>query len=144
MADKKNMINGAMLVSNRYLNNNIYYIYIEMKRPYVITLHYKNNLISKFNLKYPEQAFEYANDNLITVMRDEKIPIKEIKRMFLLFVEQFYTMRVNKVKCKSSDHNLFMAAFLALMKMNIIQDNNENGFIITKRKLKNKKLKFIN
>jgi len=128
----------------RYLNNNIYYIYIEMKRPYVITLHYKNNLISKFNLKYPEQAFEYANDNLITVMRDEKIPIKEIKRMFLLFVEQFYTMRVNKVKCKSSDHNLFMAAFLALMKMNIIQDNNENGFIITKRKLKNKKLKFIN
>jgi len=113
-----------------------------MKRPYVITLHYKNNLISKFNLKYPEQAFEYANDNLITVMREEKIPIKEIKRMFSLFVEQFYRMRVNKVKCKSEDHNLFMAAFLALMKMNIIQDNNENGFIITKRKLKNKKLKF--
>tara|TARA_R100000951_G_C2646636_1_gene182779 strand:+ start:2116 stop:2463 length:348 start_codon:yes stop_codon:yes gene_type:complete len=114
-----------------------------MKRPYVITLHYKNTYISKFNLRDPNEAFDYANNNLIKVMREEKINILEIKRMFLLFVEQFYKMRVNRIKCNMEDHNLFMAAFLALMKMNIIQDNNENGFIITKRKLKNKKLKMV-
>ena len=112
-----------------------------MKRPYVITLHYKNTFISKFNLQYPEEAFDFANKNLISVMRDEKINIHEIKRMFQLFVDQFYKMRVNKVKCISSDHNLFMGAFLALMKMNIIQDDNENGYIITKRKPKKKKKK---
>ena len=107
-----------------------------MKRPYVMTLHYKNKYLSKFNLKEPNEAFDYANDNLIQVMRDEKINIKQIKTTFLLFVEQFYRLRTNKVKCKTSDHRLFMAAFLALMKMNIIQDDNENGYIITKRKPK--------
>lgn len=113
-----------------------------MKRPYVITLHYKNTYLSKFNLKEPNEAFDYANDNLIQVMREEKVSIHEIKRMFLLFVEQFHKMRVNKVKCSMSDHNLFMAAFLALMKMNIIPNDNQNGYIITKRK-KKKKLKMV-
>lgn len=105
-----------------------------MKRPYVMTLHYKNKYISKFNLKYKEEATDFARDNLIKVMREEKVSIHEIKRMFELFVDQFYKMRVKKVKCKSSDHKLFMGAFLGLMKMNVIQDDNENGFIITKRK----------
>jgi hypothetical protein len=113
-----------------------------MKRPYVITLHYKNTFISKFNLRYPEEAFDFANNNLITVMRDEKINIKEIKTMFQIFVDQFYKMRSNKVKCISSDHTLFMGAFLALMKMNIIPNDNQNGYIITKRK-KKKQLKMV-
>jgi len=109
-----------------------------MKRPYVMTLHYKNKLISKFNLKYPDEAIDFARDNIINCMRDEKVNIHEIKKMFLMYVNQFYKLRINKVKCTSSDHKLFMGALLGLMKMKVIEDDNENGFIITKRKVKRK------
>jgi len=99
-----------------------------------MTLHYKNKYISKFNLKYEDEATDFARDNLIKIMREEKVSIHEIKRIFKMCVNQFYELRVKKVKCRSSDHKLFMGAFLGLMKMNVIQEDNENGFIITKRK----------
>ena len=56
-----------------------------MKRPYVMTLHYKNKYISKFNLKYPDEAMDFARDNIIDCMRQEKVSIHEIKIMFLMY-----------------------------------------------------------
>jgi len=57
-----------------------------------------------------------------------------IKKYLLHFVDYFYEHRKNKGKSPSIDHLLFMGAFMGLMKLKVIEDDNLNGYIITKRK----------
>ena len=44
----------------------------------------------------------------------------------------FHYRRLNKYKVSSSDHNHFVGCFLGLMKLKELEEDDANGFIITK------------
>ena len=103
-----------------------------------ITLHYKGDYMSKFYADDPSEVLDLGNNLLVEGLRDgRKIP--DMKRLMLIWAEAFHKKRTTRTKCRCEDHTLFCGAFLGLMKLGVICEDNENGVIITKVKRKSKK-----
>jgi len=102
-----------------------------------ITIHYKGSLISHFKLtdELKGDFLATGNELLLREMRNGR-RIEEIGQIIATFADVFHQRRVNGKKVAWKDHVYFSRCFLALMKMGFIQEDNENGLIITKMKRK--------
>lgn len=103
-----------------------------------ITLHYKGKYMSKFYSDIPSDVLDLGNNLLIEGLREGR-NLPEMKRLMWIWAETFYKKRTTRTKCRCEDHTLFCGAFLGLMKLGVICEDNENGVIITKVKRKSKK-----
>jgi len=103
-----------------------------------ITLHYKGEYMSKFYADNPSDVLELGNNLLIEGLRQGR-NLPEMKRLMWIWADTFYNKRTTRTKCRSEDHTLFCGAFLGLMKLGVICEDDKNGFICTKKKSKKRK-----
>tara|TARA_R100000655_G_scaffold26692_1_gene54837 strand:- start:6130 stop:6381 length:252 start_codon:yes stop_codon:yes gene_type:complete len=55
-------------------------------------------------------------------------------KLYKLFCNCIYKKKKNKEKICTDDHICFLNCFLALMKLKVIEEDNENGILIMGRK----------
>lgn len=104
-----------------------------MKPNLIITIHYRGSLLSKYYTDDPSEVLEIGNDLLVKGLREGR-SIQEMKYLMMIWADAFHRKRTNRIKTSALDHQLFLGAFLGLMKLGEIQEDSLNGVIITKRK----------
>ena len=97
-----------------------------------LTLYYKGLLISSFALtnKKTFDRYEYQGENLILFSMKEKIKIKQIIYTLTDFCNVMYQRKLNKQPIRRSDHECFISCLFGLIKLKIITDDDDNGYLI--------------
>jgi len=103
-----------------------------------LNLIYKGLLVSSFALtkKKTFERYKYQGDYLILESMREKKNIKQIIYTLTYFCNMIYNRKKNKQPIRRSDHELFLSSFFGLMKLKIIDndDDDGNGYLIMPRK----------
>lgn len=100
-----------------------------------LTLYYKGLLISSFPLtnKKTFERYKYQGEYLILESMKENKKIKDIIYTLTYFCNMIYNRKKNKKAIYRSDHQLFLSSIFALLKLKIIENDNENGYLIMPR-----------
>jgi hypothetical protein len=104
-----------------------------------ICLYYKGLLISSFPLTKKKDKDFYFNIGEILIKESKGIPIDQRIRFSLKFMNQIYHRKINHKPIYKSDHELFSASMFAMMRLRIIDNDEENGYMIFPKKKKNPK-----
>ena len=101
-----------------------------------LNLYYKGLLISSFALtkKKTFEAYKYQGDYLILKSMKEKLIIKQIVFTFTHFCDMIYDRKKNKQPIRRSDHEYFLSCLFSLMKLKIIDNDENNGYLIMPKK----------
>ena len=100
-------------------------------RKHFITFHYKGSLLTKYYLNDYGKLLMMGNDLLLTGMKNNN-KLNNMITIMQGFINIFHNRRINKMRVSSNDHAKFVGCFLALMKLNIIKEDDNNGYIILK------------
>lgn len=101
-----------------------------------ICFYYKGLLISSFPLtKVKSEAF-YLELGERLIRSSKGIPITERIKYSLTFMNNIHSRKINNLSIYKSDHQLFITSLMAMMRLNIIDNDDENGFMVFKYKKK--------
>lgn len=103
-----------------------------------LNLYYKGLLISSFALtnKKTFEKYQYQGQHLILKCMKENFNIKVMIKAFIEFCNIIYRRKYNKQPIRRSDHEYFLSTLFALIKLKIIDNDENNGyFIMPKKKL---------
>jgi len=103
-----------------------------------LNLYYKGLLISSFPLtkKKTFKRYQYQGEYLILKSMKENFKIKQIIYTLTHFCNKIHNRKLNKQPIRRSDHEYFISCLFGLMKLKIIDNNNENGYLIMPKKKK--------
>jgi len=103
-----------------------------------LNLYYKGLLISSFPLtkKKTFKRYQYQGEYLILKSMKENFKIKQIIYTLTHFCNMIHNRKLNKQPIRRSDHEYFISCLFGLMKLKIIDNNNENGYLIMPKKKK--------
>ena len=95
-----------------------------------ISLFYKGNLISNFPLtkKRGVDDYIYHGDYLLNECRG--IPILELIKNFSRFCSAIYFRKIQDKPIYKSDHRLFLSCLMALLRLKVIDNDDDNGYLI--------------
>ena len=65
----------------------------------------------------------------------ENFNIKVMTKAFTEFCNIIYRRKYNKLSIRRSDHEYFLSSLFALMKLKIINNDENNGYLIMPKKL---------
>lgn len=96
--------------------------------------YYLGMLISGFPLSdiHTEENYLYQGDHLI--METKGIPIMNQITAYRSFCNLIYRKKHNKERITRREHILFISSLCALLRLNVIQNDDMNGYLICKRK----------
>ena len=97
-----------------------------------LSLHYKGMMISNYALtkKKTFDAYKYQGEHLILQSLKENLKLKQQIQIYLHFCNVVYKRKLLKQAIRRSDHELFISCFFALMKLQILEDDDMNGILI--------------
>ena len=97
-----------------------------------LSIHYKGMMISNYALtkKKTFDAYKYQGEHLILQSLKENLKLKQQIQIYLHFCNIVYKRKLLKQPIYKSDHELFISCFFALMKLQILEDDDMNGFLI--------------
>ena len=97
---------------------------------------YRGLFISSFPIHNKKMIEGYNNEGIDLIEQSLRLNYKLQPQISLYksFVNLIYKNKKNKKKIPTSDHIYFLKCFLALMKLNVIIENDNNGILIMKRK----------
>lgn len=101
-----------------------------------ISFYFKGLLISSFPMtkkKTKEYYFSQGNTLIIDGMRN-KYNVKKLIQIFTLYCNSIYIRKRDKKPIYASDHKLFMESITALMKLKIVENDSQNGYLIMPKK----------
>jgi len=101
-----------------------------------LNLYYKGLLISSFPLskKKTFETYQYQGEYLILKSMRENLKIKQMIFTFTHFCNMIHKRKLNKQPIRRSDHEMFISCLFGLMKLKIIDNDNENGYLIMPKK----------
>lgn len=101
-----------------------------------ICFYYKGTLISGFalTLKKDLEAYLYQGDHLI--LESTHVPIQQQIQAYLLFCNLIRRRKLNKDRITREEHIMFASALCCLLRLKIIDNDDENGYLICPRKNK--------
>jgi len=99
-------------------------------------LFYKNLFMSSYPIHNARMIEGYNNQGIVLIEQSLRInkSLKEQIKIYKLFCNCIYNKKKNKEKICTDDHKCFLNCFLALMKLKVIQEDDENGILIMGRK----------
>ena len=102
-----------------------------------LNLYYKGLLVSSFPLtrKKTFERYFYQGESLILKSMKEKRKIKQIILTLTHFCNIIYARKINKKPIRRSDHEFFLSCLFGLMKLKIIDNDENNGYLIMRRKV---------
>ena len=97
---------------------------------------YKNLFISSFPIHNAKMIEGYNNQGIELIEQSLRVnrPLKQQIKIYELFCNLIYNKKKNNEKICTDDHICFLNSFIALMKLKVIQEDNENGVLIMGRK----------
>ena len=97
-----------------------------------LNLYYKGLLISSFPLtkKKTFERYKYQGEYLILKCMRQKINIKQIIYTLTFFCTTIYNRKKNKQPIRRSDHEYFISCLFGLLKLNIIENDDLNGYLL--------------
>lgn len=107
-----------------------------------LNLYYKGLLISSFPLsKYKTFGrYQYQGYHIILQSMKQGFKQQQIIITLINFCEVIYNRKKNKQCIRRSDHEFFLSCLFGLLKLNIISNDESNGYLIMKKKKKKKSL----
>ena len=101
-----------------------------------LNMYYKGLLVSSFALtnKKTFERYEYQGEYLVLKSMREKFKVTQIIFMFTQFCNVIYQRKLNKQGIRRTDHEYFVSCLFGLMKLKIIEDDDNNGYLIMPQK----------
>lgn len=99
-----------------------------------ICLYYKGLLISSFPLTKKKDKNFYFNIGEILIKQSKNIPIDQRIKFSLKFMNQIHHRKINHKPIYKSDHELFCASLFAMLRLRIIDNDEQNGYMIFPKK----------
>jgi len=105
-----------------------------------LNLYYKGILISSFALtKYKTFGrYQYQGYHIILQSMKQGFKKEQITLTLINFCDIIYYRKKNKQSIRRSDHEFFLSCLFGLLKLNIIDNDESNGYLIMKKKKKKK------
>lgn len=99
-----------------------------------ICFYYKGTLISGYglNTKKSVDAYLYMGDHLIKESRH--VNIKQQIETYINYCNIIHTRKNNKQKITQIEHQLFVSSLCALLRLKIIDNDDNNGYLVCPRK----------
>ena len=91
-----------------------------------LNLYYNGLLISSFPLTKKKTFEQYKYQDNLNI----KLQIKTYK----YFCNMIYERKKNKQAIRRSDHELFISSLFALLKLKVIENDSDNGYLTMSRK----------
>tara|TARA_R100000654_G_scaffold75180_1_gene111834 strand:- start:1541 stop:1894 length:354 start_codon:yes stop_codon:yes gene_type:complete len=97
---------------------------------------YRGLFISSFPIHNDKMIEGYNNEGIDLIEQSLRLNynLKKQINLYKSFVNMIYNHKKNKKKIPTCDHIYFIKCFLALMKLRVIIENDNNGILIMKRK----------
>ncbi len=99
-----------------------------------LNLYYKDLLISSFPLTNKKTFERYFYQGEYLIRKSKHIPIKIQIKTYIQFCNMIHRRKFNGEPIYKSDHELFLNSLFALMRLNIIDDDESNGYLIMNKK----------
>tara|TARA_R110000744_G_scaffold143854_3_gene255831 strand:- start:462 stop:818 length:357 start_codon:yes stop_codon:yes gene_type:complete len=99
-----------------------------------ICLYYKGILISNFPLTEEKTIERYIYQGDEIIRSSKGIPIKIQIKTYLQLCNMVYARKKANKGIRRSDHLMFMNALMALMRLKIIENDDDNGYLECVRK----------
>ena len=101
-----------------------------------LNLYYKGLLISSFPLtnKKTFNRYQYQGDYIILKSMKQQFKIKHIINTLTHFCNIIYDRKKNKQPIRRSDHEFFISCLFGLLKLKIIDNDENNGYLIMNKK----------
>ncbi len=103
-----------------------------------LNLYYKGLLISSFPLTKKNTFTRYKYQGEYLIRKSKHIPIKIQIKTYIHFCNMIHRRKINNQAIRKSDHQMFLNSLFALMRLNIINDDESNGYLIMNKKKKKK------
>ena len=97
-----------------------------------LNMYYKGLLVSSFALTNNKtfDRYKYQGEYLILKSMKEKFKVKQIIFTFTHFCNVIYQRKLNKQPIRRTDHEYFVSCLFGLMILKIIEDDDDNGYLI--------------
>ncbi len=101
-----------------------------------LNLYYKGLLISSFPLskKKTFETYQYQGEYLILKSMRKNLKVRHIIHTLTHFCNMIHKRKLNKQSIRRSDHEMFISCLFGLMKLKIIDNDIENGYLIMPKK----------
>lgn len=98
-------------------------------------LFYNGILITSYGIHKPnfndEDAMKTGED---IIRRNKGIPIIKLVKTYSLFCQMIYERKMKKLGIRRNDHKLFANCVLGLLRLGVIKNDDNFGFLICPRK----------
>jgi hypothetical protein len=101
-----------------------------------ICIYYKGLLISSFPLTNKKTLEGYLYQGDYVIMQSKHIHIKKQIKVYLHFCNMIYNRKKNNKPIYKSDHELFISSIMALLRLKIINNDEQNGYMCFAKKKK--------
>ena len=99
-----------------------------------ICFYYKGLLISSYPLSKIKTLDKYLNQGEELIYKSKDIPIKTQIKMYTHFCNMVYTRKKKNQPIFRQDHVFFLNCLTALLRLRIIQNDEQNGYMCFKKK----------
>ena len=100
-----------------------------------ICFYYKGLLISSFPLTKKKTCEAYLRQGEELIYTGKGIPIKIQIKTYLQLCNEIYNRKKNNLGIRRSDHINFLSCICALLRLKIIDNDEQNGFMCFPKKL---------
>jgi len=94
-----------------------------------LCFYYKGLLISSFPLTKKKTVERYLLQGEELIYKSKDIPIRVQIKTYLLFCNEIYSRKKNNLSIRRSDHIYFLNCLSALLRLRIIDNDEENGYM---------------
>ncbi len=99
-----------------------------------LNLYYKSLLISSYPLTNKKTFDNYFYQGEYLIRKSKHIPIKLQIKTYLNFCNVIHRRKFNNQPIRKTDHEMFLNSLFALMRLNIIENDESNGYLIMNKK----------
>ncbi len=99
-----------------------------------VCFYYKGLLISSYPLSKFKTLNKYLNQGEELIYKSKDIPIKTQIKMYTHFCNMVYTRKKNNQSIYRQDHIFFLNCLTALLRLRIIENDEQNGYMCFKKK----------
>ncbi len=99
-----------------------------------LCLYFKGELISSFALSKKKTLELYFQQGEELIRKSKGVPIKVQIKTYLHMCNMVYNRKINKQGIRRGDHIFFLNSLFALMRLNIIDNDESNGYMCFNKK----------